>query len=556
MMSVGIVIAVAAMLVACGVEPQRVPTQGAEPTETRSTGRVQLTSVPAQGVEPAETGTSGRVHLTSVPAQGAEPPGSGIVGRVSITPVPACTPWPGSNRDPCERRVPWERPYLKYPSVALLYAEPDPVPTIREAVDEGFERPTQLPHQVVRGIVVPGSTRCASQAGLAMTGDYFEDQVTWLPVGIHIRCFVDVSVREYLVGDGPIRITIQNGLRNDDDLHEDYATVPRDDAYFADISSPLANALEGYEWIFWLELPLDQASETWESSHYWSVQRNEDNSIVAVDRWSGRHSNQETYARKLEIKLEDYVSNIKAARRHYDQQYGGRVSASTTAPAIIATADRSSLSAYLRSIGTYEVEGFTPQPPPPAPVPTDPPVGLGADLGESSQIELSWVAPSAAGVTGYKVVRRVPKGEFVTVVADTGSTATTYTDTSAPMTAGTTYIYRVLALNEYGESLASNRTTVELPGPDAPADFTATNYEGDVVLTWTQPGVIMPSCYRIYRRAQGEQSFEWVVNCWSAELRSWRDDDVVSGTRYIYRIVPMIGYTESGATARASVRVR
>ena len=391
-----------------------------------------------------------------------EPTMSGVKGQIPYSVVPPCTPWPGSERDPCERRVPWEWPELEGSLVAFSYLEPDPVPTIREAVDKGFESSTKLPHQVVRGVVVPGSTRCATQIGRASSGD-FEGEVSWWPSSSDIRCFVDVSVREYLVGDGPARVTLVKGWINNDHLHHDYATGPRDAAYFAWVASPTVDALEGYEWIFWLEAPLDPTSETWESSQYWSVQRRDDGAVVAVDPWSGRHSRPNTYADRLEIQIDRYAIEVKAARSHYDQLYDGRVSESPTSPSIIATSDRSSLTDYLRSIGTYEVEGFTPQPPPPAPVPTDSPVGLGSTLGANSQIELSWAAPSVAGVTGYKVVRRVPKGEFETVVADTGSTATTYTDTSAPMTAGVTYIYRVIALNEYGESLASNRATVRVP---------------------------------------------------------------------------------------------
>ena len=412
---------ITAALVACGVEPQRVPAQGTDEEESAATVRIPLTT------------------------------------------VPSCAPWPGSDRDPCERRVPWAWSDLNGRLVEPVYAEPDPVPSIRVAVDKGFESNTQIPHQVVRGVVVPGSTRCASQSGLALTMSDFEGEVLWDQGGSNIRCFVDVSVREYLIGDGPARVPIVTGWINNDHLHHDYATVPRDDAYFAWVASPTVDALEGYEWIFWLEAPLDPTSETWESSQYWSVQRRDDGAVIAVDRWSGYHTKQSIYADRLEIPLDRYAVEVKAARSHYDRLYDGRVSESPTSPAIIATSDRSSLTDYLRSIGTYEVEGFTPQNPPPAPVPTDPPVGLGAALGANSQIELSWAAPSVAGVTGYKVVRRVPKGEFVTVVADTGSTDTTYTDTSAPMTAGVTYIYRVIALNEYGESLASNRATVELP---------------------------------------------------------------------------------------------
>ena len=382
--------------------------------------------------------------------------------------VPPCTPWPESDRDPCERRVPWERPSLKYPIVVPLYAEPDPVPTIRGAVDEGFERPTQLPHQVVRGIVVPGSTRCASQVGRALSAGFFGQEVLWRPGGSNIRCFVDVLVREYLFGTGPVRITIQKGRRNNDHLHDDYATVPRDNAYFADISSPLANALEGYEWIFWLELPLDPTSGTWESSHYWSVQRLEDGSIAAVDRWSGRHSKQGTYADRLEIPIDRYAAEIKAARHHYDQLYDGKVSASQYAPDIIATSHRSDLIAYLRAIGTYDVPGFTPQPPPPARIPTDPPVGLKAELDLEGSVALSWSPPAVETVTGYKITRGVGNRDFATTIAITGPSDTTYTDTSAPMTAGVTYVYRVIALNDYGDSVASTPSSVQVPLPTVP----------------------------------------------------------------------------------------
>ena len=290
-----------------------------------------------------------------------------VVEARHVKDVPPCTPWPGSDRDPCERRVPWKWAKLLGRLVEVGYVAPDPVPTIRESVDKSFESSTKLPHQVVRGIVVPGSTRCVMQTGIALTTSDLEGEVEWSPDGSHIRCFIEVSVREYLVGDGPARITILKSRRSHDDSYPDYGTVARDDAYFANIASPTVDALEGYEWIFWLEVPFDPTSETWESSQYWSVQRRDDGAVVAVDRWSGRHSKQETYADRLEIPIDRYANEVKAARQHYDELYGGRVCASPTCPDIIATADRSSLSGYLRSIGTYDVPGFTPQPPPPAP---------------------------------------------------------------------------------------------------------------------------------------------------------------------------------------------
>lgn len=114
----------------------------------------------------------------------------------------------------------------------------------------------------------------------------------------------------------------------------------------------------------------------------------------------------------------------------------------------------------LQFIGFYDDPGFDPSQPLPAGEQVDPPIALSAVLNASGSIDLSWDASPTASIVGYKIIRRVPKGEFVVLIADSSSADTTYTDTSAPMTAGTTYIYRVLALNEYGESVEIGRAHV------------------------------------------------------------------------------------------------
>ena len=465
---------------------------------------------------------------------------------------PACAPVPGSDRDPCQREfTPISLPGQNSAGHGLKVP---PLPLEPEWLyrNEWSWQGIKTPQVVVRGVVARESARC-NEARAFHLGLEWHGLIEPSTDSGRVVCHVDVDVSEYLVGSGPSRLTI---------IPYWIRSVPRDTpgfgtpAYFEEMLSPFRDSLEGFEYIFELARPYDLAWGEWWHNHNWSLLRKPDGTIVgrSIMRtlFEGR-----TDIEDWEVPLDELLPKIKSAHAKVAAEYGGRISDEPDSPMLITDASRENLLAQLRELGAYDVPGITPVPAPPAPIPPVEPGELAVSPpNDAGGIPLSWTAPDSGIVSGYKVVRRVPKGEFVTVVADTGSTETTYTDTSAPMTAGVTYIYRVLALNEYGESLASNRATVELPGPDAPADFAATYRDGDVVLTWTQPGVIMPSCYRIYRRAQGEQSFEWVVNCWSAELRSWRDDDVVSGTRYIYRIVPLIGSTESGATARASVRVR
>ena len=93
----------------------------------------------------------------------------------------------------------------------------------------------------------------------------------------------------------------------------------------------------------------------------------------------------------------------------------------------------------------------TPQNPPPAPT------NLTATVNADGHIVLSWKAPDDDSITGYQVLRRRPgEGEsaLLVYVADTESTATTFTDTG--VTAGVKHVYRVKAINAAGLSDWSN----------------------------------------------------------------------------------------------------
>jgi len=98
------------------------------------------------------------------------------------------------------------------------------------------------------------------------------------------------------------------------------------------------------------------------------------------------------------------------------------------------------------------------------------PTSLTAIPVSQSQINLSWTAPSNTGgtsLTGYKIERRDScAGSFSTLVANTGNTSTTYSNTV--LVNGTCYEYRIFAHNVVGTSLASNNataTTLQNPPP-------------------------------------------------------------------------------------------
>ncbi len=89
------------------------------------------------------------------------------------------------------------------------------------------------------------------------------------------------------------------------------------------------------------------------------------------------------------------------------------------------------------------------------------PTNLTAAVNADGTITLSWDAPDDDSVTGYQILRRRPReGEdtLLVYVADTGATATTYTDANTP--SGTLYVYRVKAI--YGEVLSKRSNYVNV----------------------------------------------------------------------------------------------
>lgn len=88
------------------------------------------------------------------------------------------------------------------------------------------------------------------------------------------------------------------------------------------------------------------------------------------------------------------------------------------------------------------------------------PVSLLATAISSSQINLSWSIPTDDGgsaIIGYKIERESPTGNgFSILVADTGNTDTTYSDSG--LVSSRNYNYRVSAINGIGASDPSNES--------------------------------------------------------------------------------------------------
>ena len=184
-------------------------------------------------------------------------------------------------------------------------------------------------------------------------------------------------------------------------------------------------------------------------------------------------------------------------------------------------------------------------------------------------IDLSWTAPEGT-VTGYQILRvELPtranwweplphgcKSFFVIHADDTGSDATTYTDTE--VSDGASYGYRVRAINSDGVGRTSRATALQFrpdsrwpsgpPGSPvvAPSNLASTTIHGGIGLTWdAHPEEATPfqrgavTGYQILRRLPEQCEFGYsrvhVANTGSTVTR-WADRDVVPGTLYEYHV--------------------
>ena len=150
---------------------------------------------------------------------------------------------------------------------------------------------------------------------------------------------------------------------------------------------------------------------------------------------------------------------------------------STTSNAAAVTPADQTVNTVVSVSGTAftsgSAKGFTPvpgqnltipaaeEPPePPQQEPPSKPTNLTGAVNGDGSITLSWEAPDGS-VTGYRILRRRPtmdEDTLLVYVSDTGTDATTYTDTA--VTSGVRHAYRVKAINSAGIGPRSNFVSI------------------------------------------------------------------------------------------------
>src|SRR5712691_11070669 len=189
-----------------------------------------------------------------------------------------------------------------------------------------------------------------------------------------------------------------------------------------------------------------------------------------------------------------------------------------------------------------------------------PPTNLAAAAVSSSEIDLSWTAPTGVGlvVSGYEIERSLDGGlTWALLVANTGSAATTYSDIG--LAHSTLYTYRVHTIVAGQTSLPSNTAsaTTLAVAPSPPTGLTATAASSSQInLSWTAPadnGGSGITGYQIERSTDGGSTWSSLVNTCGTST-SCSDTGLAHATTFTYRVsaINSIGTSPSSNTASAT----
>jgi len=201
-------------------------------------------------------------------------------------------------------------------------------------------------------------------------------------------------------------------------------------------------------------------------------------------------------------------------------------SVSTTYTYRVRARNTGGTSAYAQSNATTTL--------PPAPTA---PSGVTASQpsGSSPTTRITWT--NGTGQTSLEVQRRVGAGSYAAVSGPLSAATVTFDDTSA--VAGTTYDYRVRAINSGGDAFSGSVTfTPTVVGaPAAPTNVVANAVSPTSVgLTWTD-NATNETAYDV-ERGVGSSPSSWTVltTALAANSVAYTDNGATAGTTYTYRV--------------------
>ena len=233
-------------------------------------------------------------------------------------------------------------------------------------------------HIVVRGMYTPNSIRCENDM-VVRYAPYTELSDYTGTTGFGwVRCYADIAVHEYIVGEGPNTLTAlvakipphwSRITATDEEVETELRAMENvllEGTYSALLRGVPEGGIEGIESIFFLSPNADVSVESWLVSAPWDIERQDDGTIIAVhphrDHW--KRVDYDTHRSAIEMSLSDFKESAQAEHEKRVDAYGGKVEAGDDMPALVTNANEFYL--WYSQEGVLHAEGPPTEVPPPA----------------------------------------------------------------------------------------------------------------------------------------------------------------------------------------------
>jgi hypothetical protein len=196
-----------------------------------------------------------------------------------------------------------------------------------------------------------------------------------------------------------------------------------------------------------------------------------------------------------------------------------------------------------------------------------PPRGLAVEVSQDN-IRVQWLAPSEnsdgskpANLLGYNIYRAANPQEFPAAPVNRELLLKPEFE-DHEFEFDRTYYYRVVAVGrlqrpsaETSPSVALSVTPRDIFPPLQPQNLNLVVDNGTIVLLWAASASPDVSGYRVYRQEEGMSDWLLLQQTLITQL-VFRDEKVLAGKKYVYRVTAVDAHGNEGASAQSTVEVR